>query len=78
MRINAILGALAALALMTAPALANNSKPQATPEPEVSSSCSALQKSADGTWVKLPCQEVGSPAQPPRQSATRNPDRQTR
>jgi hypothetical protein len=69
---------VAALASLTAPALASPSKPQPAPEPPVSSSCSALQQTADGTWARLPCQELGSPQQPPRKSAARSPEHQTR
>ena len=68
---------VAALALWTVPALASNSKPQPVSEPPASSSCSALQQTADGTWQRLPCQELGSPPQPPRKSAARSPERQT-
>jgi hypothetical protein len=42
--------------------------------------CHAYQKAADGSWVELPCQEVGPPSQAPtqRKSATRAPDDETR
>lgn len=74
---------VAALASQTAPALAKHSEVKnsevTTPsEPSASSSCSALQKTADGTWARLPCQELGSPGQPPHKSAAQTPDRQTR
>jgi hypothetical protein len=71
-------GATAALVSLAAPALANNSPAPNSGEQPAASSCSALQQTADGTWARLPCQEVGSPKQTPRQSATRSPDRQTR
>jgi hypothetical protein len=55
---------------LAAPTLARNSSanshtPKATEAP-ASSSCRAYQHAADGTWIQLPCQEVGSraPAQP--------------
>lgn len=75
-------GIVAVLASLTAPALAKNSNArnsdaQTPAEPPTSSSCSALQTTADGTWARLPCQELGSPQQPPRKSATRSSDRQT-
>ena len=75
-------GFAAALASLTAPALAKHSdaNPEARTavEPSGASSCSALQQTADGAWARLPCQEVGSPQQAPRKSAARSPDRQTR
>jgi hypothetical protein len=74
---------VAALASLTASALARNSEVKnsdvKTPsEPSGSSSCSALQKTADGSWARSPCQELGSPQQPPHKSAARTPDQQTR
>jgi hypothetical protein len=65
-------GIVAALASLTASALARNSEVKnsevKTPsEPSGSSSCSALQKTADGTWARSPCQELGSPAATPAQ-----------
>lgn len=71
-------GLVAALALSTAPALAHNSKPQPVSEPPASSSCSAMQPMPDGTWQRQPCQEMGSPQQPPRKSAARSPEQHTR
>ena len=71
-------GIVAALCLLTAPALANNSNAQPAADPPAASSCSALQRMADGSWARLPCQEVGSPQQAPGKSAARSPDRQTR
>ena len=70
--------AMAALVSLTAPALARTSDAKTTSEQPASSSCSALQQTADGTWARLPCQEVGSPKQTPRQSATRGSEQQTR
>ena len=71
-------GSMAALASLTAPALAKHSDAQKTSEQATSSPCSARQRMADGTWTQLPCQELGSPEQTPRQSVTRSSDRQTR
>jgi hypothetical protein len=74
---------VAALASQPAPAPAKNSEVKnpdvKTPsEPSASSSCSALQKTADGTWARSPCQELGAPQQPQHKSAARTPDQQTR
>jgi hypothetical protein len=71
-------GALAALASLAVPALAKHSDAPKTSEQPAASACSARQQTADGTWTQVPCQEVGSPAQPPGKSATRSPDEQTR
>ena len=42
--------------------------------------CHAYQKAADGSWVELPCQEVGPTSQAPThgKSATRAPNEETR
>ena len=73
-----LVGAMAALASPTAPALAKHSAAQTASEPSTSSACSAQQQTADGTWIQIPCRELGSPEQAPHKSATRSPDRQTR
>jgi hypothetical protein len=74
---------VAALASQTAPALAKHSEVKHSDvtkpsEPSASSSCSALQKMADGTWARLPCQELGSPGQSQHNSAARTQDQQMR
>ncbi len=76
-------GVVVALSALTMPALARHSETtntdaKAAAEPPASSSCSALQQAADGSWEKLPCQELGSPQQSPHQSAARNSEQQTR
>jgi hypothetical protein len=55
-----------------------NSGAKPRDEPQASSSCSALQQTADGNWARLPCQELGSPPQGPHKSAARSPDQQMR
>ena len=69
-------GSMAALASLTAPALAKHSDTQKTSEQSTSSPCSALQPMPDGTWTQLPCQELGSPKQALRKSATGSSDEQ--
>lgn len=84
---------VAALISLTVPALARNfdvgnsnvrnsgagtSDGQRTNEPAASSSCSALQQTADGSWARLPCQELGSPPQDQRKSVAHHSDRQPR
>ena len=80
MRINRAIfaGIVAALASLTAPALASHSKTQPAAEPPASPSCSAMQPMPDGTWQRQPCQELGSPQQAPPKSAARSPEQQTR
>jgi hypothetical protein len=66
--VSAILGSLAALAIMTAPALARNSNAQQTDDKSAPSPCHSRQQSPDGTWIEIPCQELGgsSVSTPPR------------
>jgi hypothetical protein len=67
-------GSMAALTSLTAPAPAGNSDAQQTSDQAASSPCSALQKTSDGTWKQLPCEELGSPKQTPHKSTMRNSD----
>lgn len=66
-------GSMAALALLTAPALAKNFHAQKADDKPASSSCHAYQQAADGSWTELPCQEFGSSGQtqhkPPHRGA---------
>ncbi len=71
-------GSIAALAVLTAPALAKNSHSQKVDDTSASStspSCHAYQQAPDGSWTSLPCQENGSApqAQTQHKSATRSP-----
>lgn len=67
-------GALAAGAMLAAPAVAKKSDAQKGEDKPASSSCSAYQQAADGSWEQLPCKETGDRAQPQTQhkSVTRN------
>jgi hypothetical protein len=38
------------------------------------STCSARQRGADGTWMDIPCQELGSSARPQPKPVMRNED----
>jgi hypothetical protein len=74
-------GWMAALAAMTALALAKNSTAQKTDDKSTSSSChDAYQQAANGSWTQLPCQELGSGsgAGTQHKSATRGTDEETR
>lgn len=60
-------GSIAAVAMLTAPALAKNSNTQKIDDTSASSpassSCQAYQQAPDGSWNPLPCQEGGSSSQ---------------
>jgi hypothetical protein len=71
-------GSMAALALLTTPALAKHHDAQNTSEQSPSSPCSARQGTADGSWKQIPCQELEPPKQTPRKSATRSSDEPAR
>jgi hypothetical protein len=76
-------GSIAVLTALT-PALAKNSSSssnadanaQKVEDNPAARGCHAYQKAADGSWVQLPCQEVGPTSQSskPHKSATRSPD----
>jgi hypothetical protein len=68
----------AALAAMTAPALAKKAGAPKSDDKSTSSSCHAYQQAADGSWTELPCQELGSQGQPQRKPATRTEGDETR
>jgi hypothetical protein len=59
-------GSIAALAVLTAPALAKNSNAQKTDDASTSatsSACHAYQQAPDGSWNPVACQEVGTQPQ---------------
>ena len=60
-------GAVAATAALAAPTLAKNADAQKGEDKATSSSCSAYQQAADGSWEQLPCKETGERAQPQTQ-----------
>ena len=61
-------GALAASALLTAPAFARNTDAQKGEDKSTQSpSCSAYQQAPDGSWEQLPCKETGERGQPQTQ-----------
>ena len=76
-------GSIAVLTVLT-PALAKNSSSSSNPNANAqkvednpaAQGCHAYQKAADGSWVQLPCQEVGPTSQSPKlhKSATGSPD----
>ena len=83
MRINHVLLAVAFVVapVLTAPVLAKNSDAQKSEDKSTSSSsCSAYQQAADGSWEQLPCKETGERAQPQTQHkpATQGTDQSER
>jgi len=63
-------GSLAALAALTAPALAKHSAAPKTDDKPASSGCHAYERAADGSSVPIPCGEVGSSGQTQPKSAS--------
>ena len=69
-------GSLAALVLVAAPALAKKSDGQKTEDKQASTSCKAYQQAPDGSWMPMPCGEMGAKA--PTKNTTRGTDQRTR
>lgn len=67
----------AGLLTLAAPTLAKNSDGQKSAEPSAASSCHAYQKAADGSWIELPCQEMGSTGSPHHKAASKSTDVET-
>lgn len=61
-------GAIAAVAVLTAPVLAKDPDAQKGEDKSTSSSCSAYQQAADGSWEPLPCKAIGERGQPQTQN----------
>jgi hypothetical protein len=74
-------GTAAALLTLAAPTLARNSSADSHPakatDAPASASCHAYQQAADGSWVQLPCREMGSKATPQPRSATKSATEET-
>ena len=74
-----VVASIAALLTLAAPGLTRNADaPKANEQPVASPSCHSYQQAADGSWIALPCQELGALAQPQHKSATRKTDQETR
>jgi hypothetical protein len=52
--------AVAALTMLASPVLAKNAEAQKVGEPAAASPCSSYQQNPDGTWTRIPCQELGT------------------
>ncbi|MBJ7402242.1 MAG: hypothetical protein JHD07_02665 [Bradyrhizobium sp.] len=61
-------GAIAAVAVLTAPVLAKDPDAQKGEDKSTSASCSAYQQAADGSWEPLPCKAIGERGQPQTQN----------
>jgi hypothetical protein len=68
-------GAVAALASLTAPVLAKNSDAKSN-DKSASSPCHAYETAADGSSVQLPCEELGPKAATQHKSATHGADQE--
>ena len=52
-------GSIAALAVLTTPALARNSDTQRTDDKSPAAPCTSYERILNGEWKPIPCQEVG-------------------
>ena len=68
-------GSLAALAVIASPALAKSSDRQKTEEKSTTSpACQAYQQTQDGSWVQLPCGEMGASGSTQHRPAPKSAD----
>ena len=70
MRIAPMLFAGSVAAAVATPVLAKNSEAQKADERPTSTSCNSYQQAADGSWVRQPCAELGSPGERQHRPAT--------
>ncbi len=70
-------GSIAALAALTAPALAKDSNAPKTGDQSASPACTSYEQTLDGEWRPVPCQELGSSAQTQHKPATGSTDNAT-
>ena len=72
-------GSVAALAILTTPALAKQpDHAQKGDEKSSSPPCHSYELAADGSWTMLPCEEVGTPTHARRKPAPQSPDKPAR
>ncbi|MDO9057704.1 MAG: hypothetical protein Q7U92_01605 [Bradyrhizobium sp.] len=69
-----LLGSFAALAVLSAPVLAQPSGAQKSDDKRATPVCSAYEKAPDGSWTPAPCREIGPEGQSHRRSAPRGDD----
>ncbi len=69
---------VAALVVMTTPALAKSSVTQQGDDKSTSSVCHAYEQAPDGTWSERPCEEQGAPAQTQHKPVARGTEEEPR
>jgi hypothetical protein len=69
-----LLGSIAALAVLSAPAVAKSSRAQKADDKSAASECSAYEQAPDGSWRPLPCREIDSGGQTHQRSTPRGGD----
>ena len=67
-------GAIAVMAVLSAPVLAKSSGAQKSDDKRTASPCSAYEQAPDGSWMPLPCQEIDSGGQSHQRSTPRSGD----
>ena len=76
-RIAIIVGSLLALAIGTAPAPGKSPTAQKADEKTAPASCHSYVQNPDGSWVPIPCQEIGPPTQAQHKPPPRGEDDDT-
>ena len=66
------------LSLLVGPALAKSPDTHPAVETSSPSACNAYEQAADGSWTKLPCQEVGGNGQTQHRSTKHHGEEQPR
>jgi hypothetical protein len=66
--------AVAALAMLSMPALAKSAGAHKAEDKSNSSGCSAYEQAPDGSWKQLPCQAIGSGGQSHQRPAPKDGD----
>jgi hypothetical protein len=70
--ITILLAAIANLAVLGGPSLAKTPDAQNTSDQPSSPSCDGYEQSSDGSWIHVPCQEIGSGTQANPKTSAQN------
>lgn len=70
-------GSFALLAVLPASTLAKSSGAQKAEDKSAAAPCSAYEQAPDGSWVPLPCQEIGLDGRTQHKSTPRGADEAT-
>lgn len=70
-------GWFALLAVLPASALAKSAAAQKAEDKSAAAPCSAYEQAPDGSWIALPCQEIGSDGRAQHKSAPGGADEAT-